>query len=147
MTRAQSALLCRQPMRGFTLIELMIAVAVVAILAAIAYPSYQEQVLKSRRAEGKALIMNMAQSLERCYTRFSRYDDPGCAIATTLTGAGQASEGGWYLATGVINRNDFTLTAAPRKGQTKDSACGSLTLTHSGIRNITGSGSASTCWQ
>ncbi len=69
--------------RGFTLIELMIVVAVVGILAAIAYPSYQEQVRKSRRADGAAVLMQNAQFLERFFTENGRYDQDrgGTAVA------------------------------------------------------------------
>ena len=60
-------------MRGFTLIELMIAVAVVGILAAIAYPSYQEHVRKARRADAQTALLELAQFMERHYTANGRY--------------------------------------------------------------------------
>ena len=58
----------RRSARGFTLIELMIAVAVVAILASIAYPSYMDSVRKSRRGQAKADLVELAQILERYHT-------------------------------------------------------------------------------
>ncbi len=92
--------------KGFTLIELMIAAAIIAIIAAIAYPSYQDSVRKSRRVDAKAALLNAAQVLERCYTEKSTYKGAGCA--TTFT-----TENGYYTIAATINDRDFTLTATP----------------------------------
>ena len=74
---------------GFTLIELMIAVAIIAILATIAYPSYRQQVLKSQRTEAKTALSDAAQRLERCYTQFNAYNDTDdCTIAGTFDSGG-----------------------------------------------------------
>ena len=81
---------------GFTLIELMITLAVVAILAAIAYPSYQDSVRKSRRADAKSVVLNAAQWMERFYTANNRYDqDRGGTAVALPAGLTQAPvEGG-----------------------------------------------------
>jgi type IV pilus assembly protein PilE len=75
---------------GFTLIELMLVVAVVGILAAIAYPSYQEQVRQTRRAEVASVLLENAQLLERHFTRHGAYDEGNAALVTQSPGAGQA---------------------------------------------------------
>lgn len=59
--------------QGFTLIELMIVVAIVSILSAIAYPSYRQFVLKGRRAEGRAALVGILQAQERYYTQYGKY--------------------------------------------------------------------------
>lgn len=64
-----------QRSKGFTLIEIMIVVAIVGVLAAIAYPSYQEQVRRSRRADAQAVLTEAAQWMERFHTQSSRYAD------------------------------------------------------------------------
>lgn len=129
--------------RGFTLIELMIVVAVVAILAAIALPSYTEYVTRTNRAEGRTVLLGTAQALERCYTRFNAYNDAACAVAFPIT-----SENAHYIVTApTLNATAFTLTATPQGAQaTRDAECANLTYTQTGVRGISGSGTVAECW-
>ena len=70
--------------KGFSLIELVIAVAIVGILAAIAYPTYQEQVRKGKRTDATSSLLELAQRLERCYTQNNAYDHADCPLVTWL---------------------------------------------------------------
>jgi type IV pilus assembly protein PilE len=129
--------------RGVTLIELVIAIAVVAILAAIAFPSYQEQMRKTRRADGKAELMETAQQLERCYTRFSRYNDGNCGVALPSN----SSEGYYVVSATAITASAFTLDATPQADQANDARCGVLRLTSTGQEGSQGqSTDANECW-
>ena len=129
--------------RGFTLIEVMIVLAIVAILAAVAFPSYQETMIKNRRADGKIALTEAAARLERFFTENNNY-------GTTLDNIGGSSgkldsEEGYYslsMANPCGNTSCFTLTATPQGAQTKDTKCGNLTLTHTGVPG----GGASDCW-
>jgi type IV pilus assembly protein PilE len=128
-----------------TLIELMVVVVVIGILAAIAYPSYQEQVRKSRRADGKAMLMEKAQQLERCYTRFASYvgNDPACGIVLP-----EESEEGYYaISTVARDASSFILTATPQGDQANDAKCGVLRLTNTGAQGSEGVATdANDCW-
>ncbi|QKK03741.1 MAG: type IV pilin protein [Pseudomonadota bacterium] len=130
---------------GFTLIELMIAVAILAIVMAIAIPSYNEFVTRSNRAEAKALLMNAAQALERCYTRFSAYNAGECPVAFP-----QTSENEWYQLPEdeqAVAATTYTLVAVPQGVQaSRDTKCANFTLTHTGARGVSGSGSVDDCW-
>ncbi|MDJ0747826.1 MAG: type IV pilin protein [Woeseiaceae bacterium] len=129
-------------MRGITLFELMIVVVIIGILASIAYPSYQEQVRKTRRADGTAQLMQTAQALERCYTRSATY--VGCAtVAFPVT-----SQEGYYSVTAVggVTATAYTLAAAPQGDQVSDTNCGTLSLTSTGIQGSTGTLPVDRCW-
>lgn len=143
----------RGPMAtGFTLIELMIAVAVVGILAAIAYPSYQDQIRKSRRTDATTSLLNAAQALERCYTAFSAYDyvdpdDPSIKCTVPVI----SQEGHYDIAWTDKAATTYTLTATPAAGdpQASDTTCAKFSLTHTGLRqaeNDSASNTTADCW-
>ena len=130
----------RRKNAGVTLIELMITVGIVAILAAIAYPSYQAQIRKSHRTEGKSELMQIAQQLERCYTTSNTY--AGCASVALP----RNTHSGYYQITAPTQSDTlYTLNAAPQGAQAGDTTCGTLTLDQSGTK---GSASAdpTVCW-
>ena len=130
---------------GFTLVEMMIVVAMVAILASVAYPSYLSQVAKGRRADGKQALMELAQKMERFYSERGTY--VGAAL-----GAGGLypvlSMGGYYtLAIASQTMNGFTLSATPRAVQAGD-VCSTLGYNQLGDRTV-GAGatlSVAQCW-
>jgi type IV pilus assembly protein PilE len=149
---------------GFTLIEVMIAVLVVAILGAIAFPSYQEQVLKAKRAEGKAALLRAAQMQEREYTSNGSYTSDLAKLfgvaGTVRSSEDDPTRGNYTLtiaaaATGGLQQG-YILTATPNNtratgGSLVDPDCGVLTLSSTGVRTFTFSGDAKKsnkdrCW-
>ncbi len=135
----------KQGMLGVTLIELMVVVTIIGILVAIAYPGYQSQMQKTRRADGKAALLNASQQLERCFTRFNAYNNGGCVVAGQLVG-GITSPEGWYVVTdSAPAANSFLLVATPQGAQAGDAQCLNLRLDNRGARSATGSVPAN-CW-
>ena len=128
---------------GFTLIELMIVVAIVGILASIAYPSYTEHVAKSRRADAQTALMELAQFMERRYTSVGSYLDGANAPTLPFTEAPKEGAGKFYdLTLSAITATSYTLSAAP-KGAAASDKCGTMTLTNTGAK-----GAALTdCWR
>jgi len=122
----------------------MIAVAVVGILAALAFPSYQNYVLESGRADAKAALYGASQTLERCFTRYGAYDDAACPMQQGDT---EMSENDKYqLTVTATTSTTFDLTAAPQGPQTKDGECANFTLDHRGDKGVSGSGTVEDCW-
>lgn len=138
----------RHAMRGITLIELMVVIVIIGILVAIAYPGYQSQIQQTRRAEGKAVLLDTAQQLERCFTRYNAYNHASCDIAATVAGAGVPTEQGFYLITAAAatTASTFSLIATRQNAQTDDTLCGNLTLNNQGTRGRSGTAPLDTCW-
>lgn len=134
--------------RGFSLIELMIVVLIIAVLAAIAIPTYMTYVLHGRRAEAYALLEQDQAMLERCYSQNFTYTPaaPAACPAPTATSA----NGYYVLAPATaVTASGYTLAAAPAGPQARDTACASFTLTSANVRsakNSAGADNTSVCW-
>lgn len=142
-----------KPQQGFTLIEVMIVVAIIGVLAAIAYPSYQDSITKSHRAQAKSTLFEYAQFMERNFSTTGDYAKKadGSAIALpSLQGAVDlASHYDFALGTGTTatTATAFVVSATPKGAQaTRDTKCGTLTLDQSGIKTESGTGTVKDCW-
>ena len=134
---------------GFSLIELMIAVAIIGILAAIAYPSYQDSIRRSARADAQADLMELAQTSERFFTTNNRYDQTRAGVAYVLPFAQSPRS-----ATGVRYNIAF-VSAAPGLayvlqavpiGPQVDDKCGTLTINQLGVTTPVLGTDGRNCW-
>lgn len=134
--------------QGFTLIELMVVVAIIGVISAIAFPSYNSYMKKSRRADAKVGLSKIADKQERFYLQNNIY-----ASSTTLLGLTNpvVSDEGYYNITvdAGAGTAGFTLTAnaIPGKPQANDTGCTSMTLSSTGARNPDGNpATEKDCW-
>jgi len=135
--------------KGFTLIELMIVVAIIGVLAAVALPAYQQSVRGGARAEAQSMLLQVAANQERFYSDNNSYSanaDPlsNPAVATLTTEAGLYQVSVAACAAGAI-ANCFVATATPQGGQAADT-CTTLTISNTGLKGSTGD-VVDNCWR
>lgn len=147
---------------GFTLVELLVTVAIVGIIAAIAIPSYQSSVRKSKRADAEGALAGLANAMERRFTEANSYCDVGGADGAAVNNCGVAgtndtgsptiyatqspSQGNaaYNLTISAVTATTYTLSATPTGAQSNDN-CGTLTLTSTGVKGVS-SASVAECW-
>ena len=134
---------------GFTLIELMIVVAIVGVLSAIAFPSYDSYMKKGRRADAKVGLSKISDRQERFYLQNNTYTN---SFAASGLNTSDVSEEGYYKFTitsaDLVNGFTATATAIAGQAQAKDVDCATLSLSSVGVETATAAagGNPDKCW-
>jgi len=146
----------KKGMKGFTLLELVIVVAIIGVLAAFVYPSYQDYVRDARRTEARSLLLEVGSRQERFYTTQSPNSYAANMVALGYANNNQPTEQNFYqvsitpLPAGCAPGTatlcaTFTATATPINNQVGD-GCGNLTLTNIGVKGRSGADPLDECW-
>ena len=131
--------------RGFTLIELMVVVVIVAILASIAAPGYRQHALRAQRAEAKRSLLGLAVAQEKFYLQNNRYAGPMELTSAPPAGLGIAAtteHGRYAIAVTSGDVAGFSATATARGAQSEDARCVTFAIDHAGARTA----SSADCW-
>ena len=145
---------------GFTLFELMIVVAIVAILLAVGIPGYQQQVLKTKRSIARGELLEVLARQEQYFINNKRYADDlvklGYSDAASNEYAVDDDTNAGATGSGIYNiklipdattpTTKFSLEANPTGSQAKDKLCGKLTINQAGLKGENGTGDAKDCW-
>jgi len=146
---------------GYTLMELMIVVAIIGILATLAIPSYTSHVRRTRRSDATATLLAAQAGMERYYAENNTYASAtlGAGNSTTdILSAGASctaentapSHDNYYcISFGAQTASVYTLTATPiaGKSQASDTECTALSITSTGVKSSTGTGTTANCWE
>lgn len=131
---------------GFTLLEVMVAVAIIGILAAIAIPSYTDYILRANRAEGREWLMRVSAAQERFYTNRNTYTDDVVSGAGLSLGTISSEKGHYNVRVVVTNDGQsYELIGLPQGRQTTDK-CGELSITNVGVKGYSGNEGNGNCW-
>jgi len=133
--------------KGFTMIELVVAILIVGILTAVAVSSYQDYTLRAQRGDAKAVLLEVAGWMERNYKTTGLYNvnPAGAAIAAPpITQSPRDGTARYAVSFSVIAAQSFTTQAVPAGA---DAECGTLTLNNLGVQTVSGTGTVADCWQ
>lgn len=130
--------------RGLTILELMAVLAIIGILAAIAYPMIMDYISKTRRHEAESSLLVMSSNLERYFSQHNTYET--ATNDDVFSGTAMSNK---YYKFDITEKTatSFVITATPINQQaTIDQTCGALSINEKGVKGITGNGDVSKCW-
>lgn len=134
----------RRHMRGITLIELMIVVVIISVLAAIAFPNYQEFTARAKRNEAKAALLRLATNQERFYLNNNTFTNDLISLGFGTTPKAVTETGYYEIEVTAASASNFTATATYLQGGAEADRCGTFTINGRGAKT---SADETNCWE
>lgn len=132
---------------GFTLIEVMITVAILGIITAIALPQYEQYVRQAKRADGTGSLLTLAHNLERCGSTFGRYNHPSCDVLAPAGGV-DSNEGFYRVTINIRTASTYRYRAVAQGQQLSDNGfCDNFMIDQTGTKFATGTETLARCWR
>jgi type IV pilus assembly protein PilE len=138
----------KQKNQGFTLIEILVVLAIIAILSAIAIPTYSGYMIRSYRADAQATLNYVSHFMQKVRTEQGSYA-PGGTAPTLPAGYQNSPSSGaarYTITLSGVTANGFTATATPEASISGAEVCGNLSIDHTGNKSFSGSSDMRTCW-
>jgi type IV pilus assembly protein PilE len=141
-----------QRMRGVTLMELLVVIAVLGTLAAIAIPSYRQYLIRSQRSEAKIALLQLQTAEEKFYLQNNTYTNSvtgGPGVGLGMSATSETRKYDIAITTFPADGQSYVATASPRVGggQTDDLKCANFTINERGTRGVSGTTAVETCWK
>lgn len=130
------------PQSGMTIIELVVAMAIIGFLSMMAYPTYVNYMVEVRRSDGQIALTKFSQWLERYYTMNNQYYT-GATISDVYN---LSSDEGYYSLTYSGATVSYIISAVPQSPQDVDTDCATLKLNELGQKSATGTLGNEACW-
>jgi len=133
---------------GFSLVEILIVVAIIGILAAVAVPSYAAYMEKTRRVDAVTFLSDAAAEQYRFFSEYNRYATKMSELGMSNGDTAESEKGYYTISVESPDDVSYALTATPVAGglQAKDAECGAFSVNESNLKTVTGTGSAADCW-
>jgi type IV pilus assembly protein PilE len=134
---------------GFSLIELIITLAIMAILTTLAYPVYTQYIVAARRHDAQGALLDLAARMEQYYATYNRYTGATISVdPTTDVLASATTPEGWYRLSVSMTDTGYQLTAVPIAAQAaQDKQCTALSIDDRGVKSSKGSAKTALCWK
>ncbi len=150
-TTLRNLVVSHRRQQGVTLMELMVVVAILAIIGTIAVPTYRKYLIRTQRSEAKIALLQLQTAQEKFYMQNNSFTDDVDGAPPAGLGQMPRTESGKYDITVELDDDSqtYVATATPVAGggQTDDTECARFTITHRGVRGVSGTRDAQSCWR